>query len=405
MKSQKFMLIALVLLAMVPGANPRDIFTGGTTIFLSQLYPALQETFRNYATSEAGQQAADAAATEAGQQAVNATAARLKVEVAAYTALNTDGAIVSYFKTGFGDDTLRQEIFEGKITQAEVNEVWKMINVFYDDTIGAGRSLMDILSTNPHTFFSKLPGFLKSLTEFTMIANCIGIVYGALCFVYKTTTFCTKVSLKTIRTFYTWLGESKLSIASPVACASANANAIEAAAVPGASEPGTEAAAAADMTAAIARDAAMAAAAAADDEATAKNSIMRLLSQIIKIPVEFNNLTIEELEQRDVLIERNMSADEYDKNIAPTIKALKRLGFNITGMNRNASETGRLSEPLPRGPQSQRAFSNSEIENRERNGGRTKKYLKKKQRKSVRKQRKTKRGKRGRSRKSRRYKK
>ena len=145
----------------------------------------------------------------------------------------------------------------------------------------------------------------------------------------------------------------------------------------------------------------------------------------------FDEMTIDELSQRNFDIEDSMTFDEYKTNELPVIEEIRRLGIYVDNPDQNntapVATFDHLENLLSTGTQATRSitdpgpnsFNKPEFANitrltdtkrrmeRGRNGygGRTKKHLKKKQRKSVKKQRKTKRGKRGRSRKSRRYKK
>ena len=381
MNSKKFMLIALILLAMIPGANPDVIFTGAATVGISALYPGLQEAFRNYATQIASNQASE------GQQ--------LEVEVAAYNALTQPGAVVSYFQ-GL-DDSLRQEIFEGTTpTVDEVSAVWEMINTWSSNIYGAGQTLRGLVSNNPLQV-------LQSLSEFAMIASCLRITYSAVRFTCdivrgacSIASGCGRVTIGALKGLAGWFRSSPE--------ASANIATVATAAASG------------------------------NDEMRMR--VLELLGQIAELPDSYNDMTIEELNNQDIEIEGSMSAEEYEtkvQSVIDAINALKILGLSVTGMNRSVSVIDRpaLTEQLPQMRLLRRAqtassyFDNQPVNEpdnqtnisettigeptigkKRRRGGRTKKHLKRKktQRKSVRKQRKTKR-KRIRTQKSRRYRK
>ena len=367
MNKQKFMFIALILLAMITGANPDIIFTGAATVGITSLYPGLQEAFRNYATEIASQQASE------GQQ--------LEVEVAAYNALTQPGAIVSYFQ-GL-DENLRQEIFEGTApTSEEVSTVWEMMNTWVSNIYGAGQTLRGLVSNNPLQV-------LQSLSQFAMVASCLRITYSAVRFTCdivrgacSIASGCGRVTIGALRGLAGWFSSS------PQASASLATNA--------------------------------AAAAAADNDAM-RMRVLELLGQIAELPDSYNDMTIEELNNQDIEIEGSMSAEEYETKVQPVINAinaLKILGLNVTGVNRSESVRGPISFPLPMSSTSmQRSASHTGVFKTTsrigkpslpfslpfKKGGRTKKHLKRKlQRKSIRKIKKTKRAQ---AKKSRRYKK
>jgi hypothetical protein len=427
MNSQKFMLIALILLAITPGANQNIAAAGGATVVLSKLYPGLREAFIDYATGVAGEQSVIEATG-------NAAIEKLKIQVAAFNALNEPGTVVSYFERL--DGKLMQEIFvNDPPTQAEVSAVWEMINEIYTRITTTGTTLKDLLSTDATTFLTNLPGFLKSLSELTMIANCIGIMYGVLCFTYNTATTCVKLPIKAIKQFYVWFyGTPNAVGASDVDCGAPSA------------------ATSAEI------DAAYRANAAADDAATAaynkKKHLLGLLAKIMVLDPKYDDMSIEDLNDNSFLVDGSMGKLEYEETIVPVIDAIRELGFNVTVDELSASQPPELPSyermHLETAPEIERSLSApagseyldpkyyaaqkkaaklADIRGTTRTntgvikkpsllkqkrllsfgdkkfGGRTKKYLKKKQRKSVRKQRKTKRGKRSRSQKSRRYKK
>ena len=432
MNSQKFMLIALILLSIIPGANPEDIFTGGLCITISELSSGLQEAFRNYATEIASLQ------TAVAEQ-------RLQLEVAAYNALSQPGVIVSYFQSL--DGQMMQEIFEGDpIRLDEVSAVWEIINIWYSTIFKAGQAVTGILSTSPGEFVTNLPRFLTSLSEFAMIANCIGIAYKGVTVMYSAAktakgffarcssavASCGRVTIGTLKSLNAWLkssGENGEVVASAPASSASSAS------------------------------------------SAGYLSPQEMLNLIANMPPRADNTPVEEI----LTFEGSISVVDFTN----LVNALRNNGFNV--INRDVIATRIASAPTY-GPSDVSSFAHTGLEaarstsapyvvqsapfqtvsaaapafaapyqgvsaansinsdvgydfqhyrvtndpkekpnyvspdidektnigvKRGRNGGRTKKHLKKKknQRKSVRKQRKTKRGKRGRSRKSRRYKK
>ena len=191
MNSQKFMIIALILMAMIPGANPGEIFTGDNMVVISQLYPGLQEAFRKYAT-----QIASAAAQE-GQQ--------LEVEVAADNALRNPDAFVSYFQ-GL-DEKLRQEIFAGEpVTQEEVSAVWGMMTSFFKSLGFISDEATEIISSTKRLLSRNPIAALNALAQLAMVANCLKILYNGTRVISNVATSavtaassCGRITIKTLR--------------------------------------------------------------------------------------------------------------------------------------------------------------------------------------------------------------
>ena len=363
MNSQKFMLIALILMAMIPGANPGEIFTGDNMVVISQLYPGLQEAFRNYAT-----QIASAAAQE-GQQ--------LEVEVAAYNALRNPGAFVSYFQ-GL-DDSLRQEIFAGEpVTQEEVSTVWGMMTSFFKSLGFISDEATEIISSTKSLLSRNPIAALNALAQLAMVANCLKILYNGTRVISNVATSavtaassCGRITIKTLRGI---VGLFMSSAASSAASAAGDVFASE-----------------------------------------TPNAVILLhaVENHMELPDE---ATIDDI----LCLECTLSGQQYvDLISALTANNLYTPPIGDAAFTSEATQERMRRScslmTLPRDIINQICSTANNTKNNNKHfrlrsvsmGGRTKKHLKKKknQRKSIRKQRKTKRGKRARSRSSMRYKK
>jgi hypothetical protein len=459
MNSQKFMLIALVLLTMVPGANPREIFTGAATLGISQLYPGLQEVFRNYATEIASLQ------TQVEEQ-------RLQVEVAAFNTLTKPKAIVSYFQ-GL-DGSIRQEIFDGSLpTQEEVSQVWGMMTSFFkslNDVIVIVRVEVTDLANEAFDFISLIQQLLSkdkssalsALAQLTMVAKCLEIAYKGIKVISNVATSasnvatravsaasnCGRVTLGVLRGLNVWRKSGEIS--TPAAAAAGGPDLLEAAEA-AARELTDHHPPAADRSPYYPNDMTI------DDILQFSCTMSDVNYTNLVNALKNNGFDVDESLMKRSLSCPTLTTSDMASTMAPPIDAQRNWSSGVSPEDFTGSreplvplsaaapyQTVSAAAPafaapyqgvsaatyaasaaansinsddghdfqhyrLTNDPEEKTNYSTEKNsgEKRGRTGGRTKKHLKKKkkQRKSVRKQRKTKRGKRGRSRKSRRYKK